>query len=313
MCTIYPDYYPRFSCIASRCTHNCCIGWEIDIDPDTLRRYQAEEGPMGQRLARSISAGEDPHFLLGEGERCPFLNQENLCDLILYKGEGFLCQICTDHPRFRTFLPNRAEVGLGLCCEEAARLILSQEKPVTLCGEAAGEPEPDAQALLDLREQLFALAQDRSQPIKNREQAILARCQTSLPDLTAAQWAEIYLNLERLDPAWTAILEDLRDHGEEADPVAFNRFMTGRETEYEQLLVYFLYRHFLTAYEDGDPGGKAAFAVLSTRLLRRLGARRWQRTGQFSLEDQAEYARLYSSEVEYSQENLDALFDLLMG
>ena len=82
--------------------------------------------------------------------------------------------------------------------------------------------------------------------------------------------------------------------------------MTGRETEYEQLLVYFLYRHFLTAYEDGDPGGKAAFAVLSTRLLRRLGALRWQRTGQFSLEDQAEYARLYSSEVEYSQENLDA-------
>ncbi len=313
MCAIYPDYYSRFSCIASRCTHNCCIGWEIDIDPDTFRQYRAEPGPMGQQLARSISAGEAPHFLLGEGERCPFLNQENLCDLILYKGEGFLCQICTDHPRFRTFLPNRTEVGLGLCCEEAARLILSQKEPVTLCGETAGETDPDAQALLDLREQLFALAQDRSQPIKAREDAILARCRTALPALTSAQWAEVYLNLERLDPAWTTILEDLRDHGEETDLAAFDLFMAGRETEYEQLLVYFLYRHVLTGYEDGDPGGKAAFAVLSTRLLRRLGALCWQRTGQFSLEDQAEYARLYSSEVEYSQENLDTLFDLLMG
>lgn len=313
MCTVYPNYYPGFSCIASRCAHSCCIGWEIDIDPDTLRRYQAEQGPMGRRLARSISAGEEPHFLLGEGERCPFLNQENLCDLILYGGEGFLCQICTDHPRFRSFLPNRTEVGLGLCCEEAARLILSQKEPVTLCGETEGETDPAAQALLDLRKQLFALAQDRSQTLEDRENALLARCQAALPERTAAQWSEIYLSLERLDPAWTVLLENLRDHGEEADLAAFGRFMAGRESEYEQLLVYFLYRHVPAAYEDGDPGGKAAFAVLSTRLLRWMGALHWQKTGRFSLEDQVEYARLYSSEVEYSQENLDTLFDLLVG
>ena len=33
-----PDFYRDFHCIADRCSDSCCIGWEIDIDPDTLAR-----------------------------------------------------------------------------------------------------------------------------------------------------------------------------------------------------------------------------------------------------------------------------------
>ena len=84
MLNAYPDYYPQFSCIADRCRHNCCIGWEIDVDENTLASYHRIGGEMGERLRRSISEdGDAPHFLLGEHERCPFLNCKNLCDLIL--------------------------------------------------------------------------------------------------------------------------------------------------------------------------------------------------------------------------------------
>ena len=31
---IAPDYYREFHCIADKCRHSCCIGWEIDIDAD---------------------------------------------------------------------------------------------------------------------------------------------------------------------------------------------------------------------------------------------------------------------------------------
>ena len=27
---VYPDYYPKFHCLAQRCRHSCCIGWEIE-------------------------------------------------------------------------------------------------------------------------------------------------------------------------------------------------------------------------------------------------------------------------------------------
>ena len=40
MKTVAPDYYPNFKCIASECRHNCCIGWEIDIDEDTFEYYK---------------------------------------------------------------------------------------------------------------------------------------------------------------------------------------------------------------------------------------------------------------------------------
>ena len=82
----YPDYYSLFRCIAGRCRHNCCIGWEIDVDGDSLAAYDQIGGEMGERLHKCIDrSGEMPHFILGEQERCPFLNGKNLCDLIQIK------------------------------------------------------------------------------------------------------------------------------------------------------------------------------------------------------------------------------------
>ena len=156
----YPDYYPLFRCIADRCRHNCCIGWEIDVDGDSLAAYDQIGGEMGERLHKCIDrSGEMPHFILDEHERCPFLNGKNLCDLILYGGEGMLCQICTDHPRYRSFFSERTEIGVGLCCEEAARLILTKPEKTTLVVTGEGELDEEETALLTLRDRLFTLAQ----------------------------------------------------------------------------------------------------------------------------------------------------------
>lgn len=56
-----------------------------------------------------------------------------------------------------------------------------------------------------------------------------------------------------------------------------------------------------------------AFAVLSVRFLMLLGAVCYERRKEFSFADQVEWARRYSAEIEYSQENLDAFFDVLAG
>lgn len=313
MLTVFPDYYPRFRCAADACRHTCCAGWEIDIDPETLATYRAVPGALGARLSASIDGSAEPaRFRLAENERCPFLNERNLCGLILAGGEDLLCQICRDHPRFRTFLPGRTEVGLGLCCEAAGALVLSQTKPMCLLSQGTEGPEDgDAAALLALREALFAAARDRSRPLEDRMDRILALCGAVLPPRSMAEWAEFYLSLERLDEGWTDILARLREKGNLVDIISFRQYMAGREAEYEQLLTYFLYRHFLKAYDDGDATSKAAFAVLSVRMLFTLGALHFTEHGMFTLGDQIEYARMYSAEIEYSEENMDALFDAL--
>ena len=154
-----PEYYPAFRCIASECGHTCCAGWEIDIDADSLARYDRLPGAFGERVRQCVSREGAPHFILTAQERCPLLNGDNLCELILRVGEDALCQICRDHPRFRNYFSGRVEMGLGLACEEAARLILSWPRPLRLIlleGDGAEAPTEDERFLFDLRERWLA-------------------------------------------------------------------------------------------------------------------------------------------------------------
>ncbi len=157
MKTIVPDYYKSFKCIAGACRHSCCAGWEIDIDPDSLKRYLQDD-----QMAAHISLEGTPHFRLLPDGRCPYLNDSGLCDLIIAKGEGELCQICADHPRFRNYWTDRIEMGLGLACEEAARIILfapHRAELVTLeddgVPQAAGDLPEDEQWLMNLRQSMM--------------------------------------------------------------------------------------------------------------------------------------------------------------
>ena len=175
-----------------------------------------------------------------------------------------------------------------------------------------GELDEEETALLTLRDHLFAIAQNREEPINQRIEQILSACGAHVPDVPLAQWAEFYLSLERMDEVWTGILEALREHADELPLDDFAAYMKGREAEYEQLLIYFLYRHVPTALDDGDVSSKAAFAVLSVRLLFSLGALHLLLHGEFTVKDQIELCRLYSAEVEYSGDNMDALFDALL-
>lgn len=310
---VYPDYYPQFKCKASACRHSCCIGWEIDIDAASAERYRAKKGELGELLRRSMSEGAEPHFILRDGERCPLLNGDGLCELILRGGEEMLCGICADHPRFRTFLSDRTEIGIGLCCEAAAGLILGQSAPMRLT--TLGEPERAADAeeteLLLLRGEVIAALQDRSQPLWARTENALALCGGISPDGPIERWTPLFLGLERLDGRWTDLLERLTHGAGDIDYARFDGYMKRRVHEYEQLLVYFIYRHFMTALYDGDAGGKAAFAVLGTRLIYELGALEFSLSGELSAGAQEELARMFSAEIEYSQENLDELFDRL--
>lgn len=301
-----PDYYKQFSCIAGECGHSCCVGWEIDIDNDTFEYYKSLSDGFGKRLNNGISTdGEMPHFVLSADERCPFLNENNLCDIILNLGEDRLCQICTDHPRYRNFFSDRAEIGLGLCCEAAGLLILTREQKTRLVvieDDGIDEPVSDEeQVFFALRERLFDIAQNRIKSINGRIQEILTVCDITLPQKSAAEWADIYLDLEHLDLVWVDRLNELKNIEE--------IYHAGNEWDIplEQLLVYFLYRHTADGLYDGRFRERAAFAALGVHIISMLFAVR----GNMTMDELIEIARLYSSEIEYCEENIEALLGIL--
>ena len=310
---VFPDYYRDFRCISSRCRHNCCIGWEIDIDRQTAEFYQSVSGEFGKRLKANISDKDEPYFILGEDERCPFLNDRNLCDIITTLGEEQLCTICAEHPRFHNELPGHIESGLGLCCEEAARIIISRKEPVHLemtCGGGEDEAQTTDEIII-LRDELIALLQDRSMTVPERIAEMQHCCGAILPDRSISEWAEFFGRLEQLDSRWTELLERLGRQQISPDTDGFDRYMADRQTEYEQLLVYILYRHFANAPSLDYTAARANFAALAYTLLHALGAMIWRTDGSFPLEQQIDLARMFSSEIEYSDENLCILLDEL--
>ena len=289
---IRPDYYDDFACIAGACRHNCCIGWEIDIDDDSLAQYANVTGALKEKLQKHVALEPCAHFVLSEEERCPFLNGDNLCELILQGGEGMLCQICRDHPRFYNEVDGVVEKGIGLCCEEAARLVVTQREPMRLLRD---DGECLTGGFFRERETWFAVLQDRRLPLHERVAWVLTRV-GALSPLGMADWVEVYRSLERLDPVWDEYLDGIEALSTEI-PAEW-------EIPCEQLLCYFLYRHASGALEDGMLCERVQFAVLSCYVVASLCLSR-------TLDELTEVARMYSSEIEYSDENVDILLETL--
>ena len=143
-------YYDDFVCIGGACKNSCCIGWELDIDEATCDYYRSLPGPFGDRLRAHMAAGsfrdEDCHtFCLTVDGRCPLLNADGLCDIVLTLGPEALCEICSEYPRYTFELGEAVEKSLTISCEEAARLMFTRTRPL-LITESPLDPKEDASA-----------------------------------------------------------------------------------------------------------------------------------------------------------------------
>jgi lysine-N-methylase len=286
-----PEYYQSFQCSAAACTHSCCVGWEIDVDEDTLARYDALEGALGAEIRRGISRSADAAcFTLDAAERCPNLRADGLCRIICELGEGYLCDICREHPRFYHTAGGRLECGVGASCEAAAALILASDSyarllPVCTC---EGEENPSEFDATVPRAALFAMLSDRKLPLSERLAQIAAHFAASLPH--AARVRESLLALEYLDEAHRALLSSTYTE---------SPLRAGVEAECERFFAYLVYRHASPA--QGAEGFAAAvgMAMLAERLFAALITQEGYTP--------VRAAVLLSEELEYSEENTAAL------
>ncbi|MBP0965448.1 MAG: flagellin lysine-N-methylase [Oscillospiraceae bacterium] len=328
---VYPDYYRKFKCIADRCTDSCCIGWEIDIDSESMERYKNCGGELGRRLSENIALSEDGtlSFILGENERCPFLNSRNLCDIYAELGEDALCKICADHPRFRSFFSDRTEVGLGLCCEAAAKIILSRRGIFSF--ENPEEPWSDSfeNALLDIRREAFRIVSadgdvfenlgrllnfsEAAQYALDNGEAVSADniFGGELPFLKGGRLAENAVSLlgkmESISAEWDNMLaEIISGNYETAFP---ERVRFDINEELEQAAQYFIFRHFPEAIDDGDVLSKAYFAAFGCAVIYVMEGVYLRKNGGLSFTDRINAAKLFSKQAEYSEENMEMFFE----
>lgn len=325
MFTIKPDFFDKFKCIADRCSDSCCIGWEIDVDENAFEKYNKINTSFGDKIRSQIIKSEDGSncFALGENERCPFLNKENLCDIIINCGEDLICDICREHPRFYEWFVGVTECGLGLCCEEVCRILLENDEHFSLVEESDGEEiiletkeeiaESDFYIFISaFRERLFEILFSKDINFEEKLVKILSEtekfCGEKIKIRNYKNSLELYKQTEPIDEKWTQLINDLSDNFESVLKVEKEfQEKTNGDMLYSKILAYIIYRHFIKAVFDESIKERICFAVESVRFILLCDMKTYSEKGELTLRDRIDNLKNWSKQVEYSEENTELL------
>ena len=314
-----PDYYDRFRCLAGKCPHSCCEAWDVVLDEGTVERYRREEGPLGEKLRGNMVEEDGDICFALRGGRCPFLDEENLCEIHRQLGEEATSETCQSHPRFMEEYDGLKEITLSASCPAANELLLGEQAPLrfVVTEEGSGGMPEDLAPLYTLRERALEGLGDRSLPLRSRLKWLLALAvqaqalldegeEEALLELAQADLEEVEWEIEEnegLFPQALEALAELEVLGEDWLPLLeMGKNTKGLDPEehapaLERICAYFLFRYFCKAYSDGDLLSKVQLALLGTLVSARLG-------GICGL---GEALRRFSREVEHSDENLERL------
>lgn len=129
----------------------------------------------------------------------------------------------------------------------------------------------------------------------------------------------VYKNLDHINEKWPYILKDVSEYlfgkGTNYESYvdkhrSFNSYYVDNFYEYEHLIVYFIFRYFLKAVFDYDVSAKVKMAVVSYLMVKELGVHKWYvKNGEFTKDDQVEVMRMYSKDIEHSDDNMESLYE----
>ena len=318
---IYPDFYRRFRCIANRCEDSCCKDWDIDIDSATEAFYQSVQGSLGDKLRCKLVTDEyGERVFKTENGRCPFWNDDMLCDIFIGIGEEHLSRTCDSFPRVCVDYGVFSEHILSFACPEAARLMLRSDDGAyddfggDIELQAAEKDDGYLSFLLKARERSAQIFLDRSLPFAYRLADCLelnAQVQALLqggepqplepceePADSTDFLFDLHLGFEIMSPRWREALQEAARQGDAAAvSEAFER-------DFEKFALYYLYRYYLEAVRSGDVLYAVRRIVCAYFVTGRLDAA-------FAAKGyplpRMRILQRYSKEVEHSYDNTEAL------
>ena len=285
----FPSYYNKFRCIAERCRHSCCVGWEIYLDSHTIEMYEGLAQSESEEIFSHIDR-DAMQIMLDDGERCPFLECSGLCRLISNYGEGYISDICKEHPRFYHKIGEHLEGGIGVSCEEAARIILTNDdydKFIDIEKDALDIPEETELDTLKWRREIYSILSDRNASYHARVDKICEML--AIPERidTICEWGKLFSELELLDNSH----RDIISVGGRINGEKYSSYL-------ERFLAYLIFRHVSVADSYDNLRARVGFSILLAKMLE-------NRVAQHSLNESEiiDTARIISEEVEYSEDN----------
>ncbi|MGN0522007.1 MAG: flagellin lysine-N-methylase, partial [Eubacterium sp.] len=290
------SFYKDFNCIAGACPDSCCQGWEVDVDADSLNYYKNITGEIKARIDSVLDKDEFKNtiFRLADKKRCPFLNNENLCDMHIAIGGEHTPYTCRMFPRFINDFGSVREMGVSFSCPVASDMMYNLKEPMSFSDEQNDLPpvlnEIDAATyffLVKARKKAFSIVQNREATLNERLIELLdygKELQKDMEEYSEGgdkiDFFDVFKNPELINPQW---LEKV--NSPTVKPVKNEAFN-------ENIASYFIFRYFLTAVDDYDVLSKIKMAVIGVLVNTYFGEDSWT-------------IHLWSKETEHSQYNMD--------
>lgn len=300
---VKPTFYKNFKCIAGDCPDSCCQGWEVDADSDSLEYYKTLDNSLEikKRIDSVLSKDEFDNtiFTLAPKKRCPFLNEENLCDMHIAIGGEHTPYTCRTFPRFIYDFGATREIGISFSCPVASDMMYNTES-----FDFETEANFDLPTLNDIdaekyflllkgRAEAYKIAKDKNKNIRERLNALLdlgVLLQEKLFPYAEGgddiAFFDVFKNPELINPEWKEKVEN------------FSLKQVSDTQSNENILMYFLYKYLMQAVYDDDVLSKIKMAVLGVLINTYFGEDSWT-------------IHLWSKETEHSQYNMDRYKKLL--
>lgn len=301
---VTPSFYKNFKCIAGACPDSCCQGWEVDADLDSLDFYKTLDSSLEikQRIDRVLDKDEfgNTIFTLAQKKRCPFLNDDNLCDMHIALGQEHTPVTCRNFPRFIYDFGGTRELGVSFSCPVAADMMYNLDCHMTFDTEINDEPpalnDIDANLyyqLINARKDIYAILWNDSIHLADRlvDMLVYAKeLQSKIDSINEGGedivFFEVFDNPELINPQWTERLKNAQ-----IKPITSNY-------SNENIAVYFIFKYFMQAVYDGDVVTPVKMAALGVLINTYFGESSWT-------------IHLWSKETEHSQYNMDRYIRLL--
>lgn len=300
---VKPTFYKNFKCIAGDCPDSCCQGWEVDADSDSLEYYKTLDNSLEikKRIDSVLSKDEFDNtiFTLAPKKRCPFLNEENLCDMHIAIGGEHTPYTCRTFPRFIYDFGATREIGISFSCPVASDMMYNTES-----FDFETEVNSDLPTLNDIdaekyfllykgRAEAYKIAKDKNKSIRERLNDLLylgVLLQEKLFPYDEGgdniAFFDVFKNPELINPEWKEKVEN------------FSLKQVSDTQSNENILMYFLYKYLMQAVYDDDALSKIKMAVLGVLINTYFGENSWT-------------VHLWSKETEHSQYNMDRYKKLL--
>ena len=304
MIIVTPKYYKNFKCIAGECPDSCCQGWEVDADEASLEYYKtlSESLEIKQRIDKVLDKDEFDNtiFTLAPKKRCPFLNDENLCDMHIAIGGEHTPVTCRNFPRFIYDFGGTREIGISFSCPVAADLIYNSETHLEFEQEINSDlpvlNDIDAELFIRIKQartRAFNIIQNAEKPLNTRLSELLGFAKELQKELdnyveggNDISFEEVFNNPELINPEWK---EKVKNSAEK--PIK-------NTLANENIAAYFIYKYFLLSIYDFDVLSKIKMAVIGVLINTYMGENAWT-------------MHLWSKETEHSQYNMDRYKKLL--